>query len=82
MLQIEDAIDKCSMCGSTPQFHLQNPQGVKFLIPGKMNFQFLGENEEIIPVNTQYDYMVCTNYMNRHGVTLSRKSLMMMLGDV
>lgn len=77
-----EPIDRCSMCGSTPQLHLENPEGIKFLIPGTMKFEFLGENEDMIPSDFGYDYMICNDYMTRNGVTLSRNYLMMMLGDV
>lgn len=77
-----EPIDNCAMCGSTPQTHIDFPQGIKMVIPGQVKFEMSEFQDDVVPEVLLHDTIVCHEYMTRYGVTLSRTYLMMMLGDV
>ena len=53
--------DPCDNCGESAQVHLQNPFGVRIAV--------------FDPKSGKTDYIMCSQFVDRNGITVSRDEL-------
>lgn len=56
----EEPEDRCVQCKGTFQFHVENPGGVRYLVPKEPTYAWLTEEVEV--TSATYDIRVCYVY--------------------
>lgn len=75
MITAEEVEDRCQLCGTSVEFHIKNPSGVRFAVPIPMLYRF---DEPLDPSSeVNYDIMICDGFVTYTGNKMTRNQMMM-----